>query len=413
MKKLLIGLFIFGIGVAFTACNEEATIVETTLGEEVEFVSNDQVFTLEALSAASLLDVSSVSAINYVPLSEVTTQEADDEEIIITEEIDQVDKYLELMETFLGDNDGLSVTVLESDRVEFTHKISFTTVDVLGNTIEYIMYYNETLFVSEVVEDDSTTTTETPTTEVPTTEVPTTEVPTTEVPTTEVPTTEVPTTEVPTTEEPTTELGLSSGNPDQERNFYFEDDDDNEVVYSLTGIILANGLEYNVEGKKIVEDNGDEVLRLRSFVDRDNYVKVSYKLDAEDSRQKFFFEVVTDGIVVSKSRVNIFEDEGKTRVMLYLESNGDKGRYNFGIIEEEDVTYIHVRYDIELADGTKESGGIHIIATIDPVTGELIYTYKIIGPEENQKNYKKIIEKRHGKPGDHVKPDNSNGNGKL
>ena len=354
MKKLLIGLFIFGIGVAFTACNEEATIVETTLGEEVEFVSNDQVFTLEALSAASLLDVSSVSAINYVPLSEVTTQEADDEEIIITEEIDQVDKYLELMETFLGDNDGLSVTVLESDRVEFTHKISFTTVDVLGNTIEYIMYYNETLFVSEVVEDDSTTTTETPTTEVPTTEVPTTEVPTTE----------VPTTEVPTTEEPTTELGLSSGNPDQERNFYFEDDDDNEVVYSLTGIILANGLEYNVEGKKIVEDNGDEVLRLRSFVDRDNYVKVSYKLDAEDSRQKFFFEVVTDGIVVSKSRVNIFEDEGKTRVMLYLESNGDKGRYNFGIIEEEDVTYIHVRYDIELADGTKESGGIHIIATI-------------------------------------------------
>lgn len=406
MKKLLLGLFILSIGVAFTACNEEATTVETTLGEEIEFVSTDQVFTVEALSAASLLDVSSVSTMNYVPLAEVTTEEPADEEILVTEEIDQVDKYLELMETFLGDNNGLSVTILESDRAEYEFLISFTTVDVLGNTIEYIMYYNETVFVSEDV-DDTTTTTETPTTEVPTTEVPTTEEPTTEVPATDEPTTE------PVTTEGTTELAFNSGAQDQERNFYFEDEDDNEVVYSLTGLILTNGLEYSVEGKKIVEDNGDEILRLRSFIDRDNYVKVAYKLDAEDLRQKFFFEVVTDGIVVSRSRVNIFEEEGKTRVMLDLEQDGITGRYNFGIIVEEDVTFIHVRYDIELADGTRESGGIHIIATIDPVTGELIYTYKIIGPDQNQMTYKKIIEKRHGKPGDHTKQDNGNNNGKL
>ncbi len=417
MKKLLISLFIIGIGFTFMACNEDVTnavttllgtTVETTVGEEVELASTDQVFTLEALSAASLLDVSSVSALNFVPLTEVTTVETVDDEVIGTEEIDQVDKYLELIETFLGDNNGLSVSVLESDREGFDNLISFTSVDVLGNVIVYFMYYNETVFVSEVV-DDGTTTTEVPTTEVPTTEIPTTEIPTTEVPTTEAPTTE------PVTTEETSDLAVTLGGPDQERNFYFEDDDDNEVVYLLTGVIVANGLEYSVEGKKIVEDNGDEVLRLRSFIDKDNFVKVAYMLDAEDSKQKFFFEVVTDGIVVSNSKVRIFEEEGKTRVMLDLEQNGDSARYNFGIIEEEDVTYIHVRYDIELADGTKESGGIHIVATIDPVTGELIYTYKLIGPDQNknQNIYTKEFEKRHGKPGDHTKPDNSNGNGKI
>ena len=373
MKKLLIGLFMIGAAFTFAACNSTAEEVA------VDFESDNQVFAIEALSAASLLDYSNYQVISYVPLSEVTTSETTteetttgDEDIVIDDQIDEIDKYMEMMDTFLGENDSLSVQVLASDKEEWQNLISFTTVNIAGEEVVFYLYYNETLFVSE----DDTTTTEEPVT-------------------TETPTTEAPTTEEPTTEE-TTDLAVTSG--DQEHNFYFEDEDDNEVVYLMTGLIVSDGIEYNVEGKRIVEDNGDEILRLRSFVDTENYVTVSYKLDAEDNKQKFFFEVVTDGVVISSSKVKVIEEDGDLKVFLDLESNGDSATYVFKIIVEDDVTIYQIKYDIHLADGTTESGFIHIVATIDPETGETIYTYKVLDPNSPDKGphtYRFEVEKRH------------------
>ncbi len=408
MKKLLIGLFILGLGFTMIACN---TVTE----EEVTFESNDQVFTLEALSAASLLDYSNVVTMSFVPLAEVTTEiTTDEEEILVDEEIDEIDKYLEMIENFLGDNEGLGVVVLESDRAEWDYKVSFTTVDILGNEIEYVMYYTETLWVSET--DETVTTTEVITTEEVTTEAITTEEATTEAVTTEEPTT-VPDTTEPETTEATTNLAYKLADKEQEKNFYFEDEDDNEVAYSISGLIISNGLEYMVEGKKVVEENGDECLRLRSFIDHDNYVKVAYKIDGEDDTRKFFFEVVEAGEVISKSKIKVMEEEGKLKVFLDMAQNGDEAKYVFKIIEEEDETIIHIKYDIKYADGSKESGNIHIVATVDPITEEIVYTYKILGKEANgnQNTYKKEIEKKHENRGSEKTKDNdgNNGNGKV
>lgn len=120
------------------------------------------------------------------------------------------------------------------------------------------MYYNETLFTNP---DDSTS--DETTTEVPTTEAPET------------------TTEATTTEE-TSDLAYTVS-MNQDRGFYFNDDDDDSVIYLLEGLIVSNGIEYSVEGKSIIDEDGNEIFRLRSFVDRDNYVFVAYKTDILDS----------------------------------------------------------------------------------------------------------------------------------
>ena len=379
MKKFLAALLVYTVAIGFIACQEDQTTQESI----VDLSDDAEVFTVEALSAASLLDYSSVSTLSYIPLAEETTEEGTD---LVESEIDEVDKYLAMVETYLGDNNALSIVVLESDRAEFANLIKFTTVDAFGNQVEYLLYYNETIYEDDT--DDVITTEEPVTTEEQTT-------------TEEAVTTEEPaTTEEPTTVEETTTVPLAAQEP---KDFNFHDEDDDYVVYSLTGIIVKGDVEYSVEGKKVVNEDGSTVTRLRAFVDQDNFVKVAYQEDAEDGNTKFFYEVKEDGVIVNKSRVHVVEQDGATVVHLSFVDEVQTAKYTFKVIEEEGVTLIHVMYDIRLlADGTRETGNIHITVTIDPETQEAIYSYKILGREgtSNGSTYKKIIEKRHGRPED-------------
>ena len=374
MKKLIAALFVLGLTFSFIACSEEA---ETTLENVIEFEDDSQVFTVEAVSAASLLNFSNVATLNYVPLVETTEEEIiGDEEV--TEGINEIDQYLELMDTYLGDDDTLSITVLESDREAYEFLISFTTVSISGDEVEYYLYYNETVYEEETVDEELVTTEE------------------------------AVTTEEPVTTEGTTPLAQKT------KDFNFLDEDDEYVDYSLEGIIVFGDTEYEVEGKKIIHDNGVENTILRAWTDSDNFVKVSYKTDAEDGNTKFFYEVKEDGVIITKSRVKVVEKDGAKSVHLDFQDETQKAKYIFTIIEEEGVTLIHVKYDIKLlADNSKETGNIHIQVTVDPETGELIYTYKILAKEGqgNGNKYTKEIEKKHQNK--NSSNSQNNGNGKI
>ncbi len=378
MKKLYVLLLIFGLSLGFMACN--STESETN----VDFESDEQVFTLQALSGAALLDYNAYETVSFIPLADVTTETTDGEEDVIVEEIDDIDQYLDMIENFLGDNQALSVEQLTSDRDEWDNLISYSTVDLLGNDIVYYLYFNETEFVNEDPGNTDVTTTEAITTE------------------------EETTTEETTTEAQTTQP-LAETSPG-ERNFFFEDEDDDEVVYLMTGVIVYGETEYQVEGKRVVEDNGDEIFIMRSFVDRENFVKAMYRVDAEDNKEKFFFEVVSEGIVITRSRVMVIEEDGKLIVNLNLVEGSNSGRYFFRIMEEADQTIIHIRYDVTI-DGVKESGNIHVFATEDSETGEIVYTYRVLNEKTNAQNkYTHEEQKRHRPPRPDVGPRPNRGN---
>ena len=156
--------------------------------------------------------------------------------------------------------------------------------------------------------------------------------------------------------------------------------------------------EYEVEGKNILLNDGSKVSILRSFINHENFVKVSYKVDAEDGNRKFFFEVVENGILISKSRIHVVEEEGKIVANLLFVDETQISRYRFNIVEENGITIINIRYDIRVDGLARESGNVHIEVIYDTETGEVIYTYKILDIQVKQGNtYKKQIEKRHNK----------------
>jgi hypothetical protein len=389
MKKLL--MLVFGMVMAITIMSCTGEVNDTEIIE-----SDEQVLAVEAISSAMLLSYNDSTVEQMAnPMMQVGLGE---------DEVDEIDYYVEMIETFLG-NDQLEVESQDSDDENYDYMIVYTTYNLNQEAITYTLYYNVLVLDEESTEEPTTedATTEEATTEEATTEETTTEETTTEEATTEETTTEETTTEEPTTEEATTEEPATSGteplafgDDEREHPFRFNDEDDEYVTQVIQGVLLFGDLSYEVEGKILVKD-GKEITRLRSFIDEDNFVLVNYqKDDREVDKEKFFFQMVEAGQVVSRSRMMIFKNENMQHVQLEMIEGEEYARYQFHIRERDDVTYIHINYRIETSEETSE-GHVRLIKTIDTETGEVIYEYNV-QPNQGQESSHR---KNHGRP-DHA-----------
>ncbi|MFH0993387.1 MAG: hypothetical protein V1761_03450 [bacterium] len=365
MKKILTSLLALFTLISVVACTGLAT---TTTASPVAdaFATAEDVVGFEAISATELLAqiVNPVTDIamplSYSLLDEPTTTEPiDEEEPIVSDELDVLDDYLAMIEQFLGNTNGLSVTVATSDNLDYEYMMTYVTKNLLGEDVTYTLYYTAVLYEAPVDEEDDLTTTTTDTEAVTTTDTETTET-----------TTETET----TTTEP---LSLKDQDQDRlrDRDFEFDDENDDSVQYALSGMLVIGDQIFYLEGKKIV-DNDEEIMMLRSYIDHDNFVKVRYQ--TEEGQKKFFYEVKVDGQIVSKTKVLVQTEENVVKVNLTFVEGEANGRYQFTLETEETVTYIKVRYAVEDADGVEESGSIHIVATYDEITGLTTYTYTIM-----------------------------------
>ncbi len=309
MKKFVLFLLVIGLGVALLGCD---------LSVQKEIESEEQLFTLQALSSSALLNYNQigVTETSYVPLAEV-----DEEEPIINDDVKDIDYYIEIMEMFLG-NANLGVVTEDSDNPEYEFKTTYTVTSISGEEIVYTFYYNEFDLENEGE---------------------------------------------PLSE--TTEEGT------QNRRFFFEDNDDSQAVKGLEGVLTYGENVYNIEGKKIVNAKM-EIYRLRSFIDEDNYVVVNYQNDITDrDREKFFFKMVEDGEIVNEAKVMVFTRNRMTHVKLEFIEGENYANYIFNIRTQGDTQYIMINYEIKVNDELVESGNVRITAETDPDTGEIVYSY--------------------------------------
>ncbi len=335
MKKFITILLALSLGLVLFGCSQT---------NEVAIESSEDVFTLQAISSTSLLNYGdlSVTEASYVPLAEVTTEvTTESEDPIITEEVENIDKYVEMMEMFLGD-ENLTVESGESDKELYQYMTTYTTLNLSGETITYTFYYNE-----YVLDENQEL--------------------------------------VPNTETETTE-GLV------ERNFHFTDEDDNLVAVGLEGILIYGDVTYNIEGKKIVNSQ-QEIYRLRSYTDEENYVVVNYQNDITDrDREKFFFKVVEAGEVVNEAKVMMFTKADRLHLKLEFVEGDKSSSYIFNVLTEENIQYIHITYEITDGDAYEE-GSVKLTAETDPETGEVIYSYDM-SPSRGSRLYQNQF--RHG-----------------
>jgi hypothetical protein len=99
--------------------------------------TESQVITYQAVSAASLL-----SEIDAVPLAYDATPYALDTTSVIEDEISTINQYLNMMEIVLGDTSSMVTSVVESDDLAYEYEIIYRNVDLIGDLIEFKLYYN-------------------------------------------------------------------------------------------------------------------------------------------------------------------------------------------------------------------------------------------------------------------------------
>ena len=346
MKKLFATLFLALAGtLVLSGCSLS--------GEKTVIRSEEDVFNSALLSAADLIsqtpNQTSFSIMETeTPVEEPVTDEPVTEEPVAetpAEETDEVlARYLQLVETYLS-NDIITAEATTSDRPEFETMLVYTSKDMLGGTRTFVVYFNQV----------------------------DTEEPVTEEPVAEEPVTEEPVTEEPVAEEPETE----------EPNDDFEEAE-NEVEYELTGLIVIDGVEYELVGRKEIED-GEEEYKFIAYIDQDNFIRISYESDEEDGEQKFRFTQVTDGVLVYETKIKLEVEDNEFKVMLTYKTEDSYSKFMFK--ESDEASFdIMVKYEI-IEDGQLvESGHAKIYIMINEETGETTYEYDVLGSRSGREH---------------------------
>ena len=341
MKKLFATLFLALAGtLVLSGCSLS--------GEKTVIRSEEDVFNYALLSAADLISQTPNQTTFSImetetPVEEPVTEEpVTDEPVAETpaEETDEVlARYLQLVETYLS-NDAITAEATTSDRPEFETMLVYTSKDMLGGTRTFVVYFNQV---------------------------------DTEEPVTEEPVTEEPVTEEPVAEEPVTE----------EPNDDFEEAE-NEVEYELTGLIVIDGVEYELVGRKEIED-GEEEYKFIAYIDQDNFIRISYESDEEDGEQKFRFTQVTDGVLVYETKIKLEVEDNEFKVMLTYKTENSYSKFMFK--ESDEASFdIMVKYEI-IEDGQLvESGHAKIYIMINEETGETTYEYDVLGSRSGREH---------------------------
>ena len=136
MKKAILTLAIAAaliLTLGLSACKTDGRQAEG--GKFDELTTAREVYGFSAASAGTLVSAMNGGAAqaSLKAMSEVTDQET----------VDTLNRYMMLVESMLGDG-SFGIVAGESDRAEYAVKETVTYRDLLGNPVEYVLYYNET-----------------------------------------------------------------------------------------------------------------------------------------------------------------------------------------------------------------------------------------------------------------------------
>ena len=312
MKKLLFGISVLLLTITLAACTG------TSYAAAFDFETDQEVFGFAAISTSSILENSAVQ-----PLSQTNGMTQLDTKMN-SMTLEEIQPYLEMFEELLTQNQGLTVVETVSEDPLYTTKVEFTVSNLLGEPVVYTMFYNQTLKNDDAVIEE-------------------------------------PVVDEPVVDEPV----VNETEVDETDDL----DDEDELEYIIEGILFIDGAEYQVYGKKEMED-GEEKLTFKSMIDENNYVESKYK--TEDGETKFYITVVQNGILVSESKIKIESEDNETKIVLEYNAGLNESKYSFKLENEDGVNLLMIKYEV-LNDGTLETGKIKVEVIVDELTGVTSY----------------------------------------
>ena len=327
MKKTILTLSALALGAALAfgiaACDNASSGGKTENGA----ASSAQAYAFSALSAGTLISAmdGGDAATAAKPLSRALSQSAVTDE----ETIARLNDHMMLVESILGEG-AYSAKSETSDREEYAVKEVMSYKDMLGETVEYVLYYNET---------------------------------------------------------EKREHAKERGGRYEERGRFddddfddFDDDDDDKIEneYRIEGVLVLGEAEYPVRGEKETESERGESEAETEFTvildaEAGKYMTVeqSTESDRGEYEQEYTYSLYENGRLTEKTSLEYEEERGETEIELgmYDRETGSVTRFYF----EEDNKGITVRV------GDRSATQTYRVSIVENEDGTTSYQYEYAG----------------------------------
>lgn len=149
--------------------------------------------------------------------------------------------------------------------------------------------------------------------------------------------------------------------------------EETEVSTTLSGVMVFDGKEFEVSGKKEIETEGDEKETSIEFTTKSkanplNYVKIKQSVEVENGAQEveYEYEIYENGEKVREFKLEIEDENGKTEVTFKMEIENAPEETEYKIIKGD----VDGKFKIKYEKG-KEKGFI----TVEAVEGGYKLTY--------------------------------------
>lgn len=149
--------------------------------------------------------------------------------------------------------------------------------------------------------------------------------------------------------------------------------EETEVSTTLSGVMVFDGKEYEVSGKKEIETEGDEKetsieFTTKSKANPSNYVKIKQSVEVENGAQEveYEYEIYENGEKAREFKLEIEDENGKTEVSFKMEIENVPEETEYKIIKGD----VDGKFKIKYEKG-KEKGFI----TVEAVEGGYKLTY--------------------------------------
>lgn len=150
-------------------------------------------------------------------------------------------------------------------------------------------------------------------------------------------------------------------------------EEETEVSTTLSGIMVFDGKEYVVSGKKEIETEGNEKetsieFTTKSKANPSNYVKIKQSVEVENGAQEveYEYEIYENGEKAREFKLEVEDENGKTEVSFKMEIENVPEETEYKIIKGD----VEGKFKIKYEKG-KEKGFI----TVEAVEGGYKLTY--------------------------------------
>ena len=150
-------------------------------------------------------------------------------------------------------------------------------------------------------------------------------------------------------------------------------EEETEVSTTLSGVMVFDGKEFEVSGKKEIETEGDEKETSIEFTTKSkanplNYVKIKQSVEVENGAQEveYEYEIYENGEKAREFKLEIEDENGKTEISFKMEIENVPEETEYKIIKGD----VDGKFKIKYEKG-KEKGFI----TVEAVEGGYKLTY--------------------------------------